>query len=80
MASVEAQIDWRGHTSSVEGVASTVDYKGSVHDVLTDIARGVRSGLSYSGARTIREFQARSRMIQITASGIAESRTHILNT
>ena len=80
MASVEAQIDWRGHTSSVEGVASTVDYKGPVQSVLTDITRGVKSGLSYSGARTIREFQARSQMIRITSSGMAESRTHILNT
>ena len=80
MASVEAQIDWRGHTSSVEGVASTVDYKGSVEAVISDIVRGVRSGLSYSGARTIRELQARSRMVRITSSGIIESQTHILNT
>ena len=80
MASVEAQIDWRGHTASVEGVASTVDYKGSVGEVLEGIARGVRSGLSYSGARSIREFQASAKMIQITSSGMAESKTHILNT
>ena len=80
MASVEAQIDWRGHTASVEGVASTVDYKGHVKDVLDGIARGTRSGLSYSGTRNIREFQARSKMIHITTSGMAESKTHILNT
>ena len=79
MASIEAQIDWRGHTSSVEGVASTVDYKGPVSLVLEDIVRGVRSGLSYSGTKTIKELQARSRMIEITSSGMNESRTHILN-
>jgi IMP dehydrogenase len=79
MASVEAQIDWRGHTSSVEGVASTVDYKGPVSSVLEDIIRGVRSGLSYSGTKTISEFQHRARMIEITSSGMNESRTHILN-
>ncbi len=80
MASVEAQIDWRGHTASVEGVASTVDYKGHVKEVLDGIARGTRSGLSYSGTRNIREFQARAKMVQITTSGMAESKTHILNT
>ncbi len=80
MASVEAQIDWRGHTASVEGVASTVDYKGHVKEVLGGIARGTRSGLSYSGTRSIREFQARAKMVQITTSGMAESKTHILNT
>ena len=74
MASVEAQIDWRGHTSS-----STVDYKGTVEDVLSGITQGVRSGLSYSGTRTIREFQARAKMIQITSSGMAESKAHIFN-
>jgi len=79
MASVEAQIDWRGHTSSIEGVASTVDYKGTVEDVLSGITQGVRSGLSYSGTRTIREFQAKAKMIQITSSGMAESKTHIFN-
>ena len=76
---IVAQIDWRGHTSSIEGVASTVDYKGTVEDVLSGITQGVRSGLSYSGTRTIREFQAKAKMIQITSSGMTESKTHIFN-
>ena len=77
MASIEAQIDWRGHASSVEGIASTVPYKGTVEVVIDNIVRGIRSGLSYSGARTVTEFQAKSKMVQITSSGMAESKTHI---
>ena len=33
MASVEAQIDWRGHSSSVEGVTTTLPIKGPVDDI-----------------------------------------------
>ncbi len=59
MASKDAQIEWRGRTASLEGVATTVPCKGPVADVLEDLARGIRSGLSYSGARTIRDFRQR---------------------
>jgi IMP dehydrogenase len=80
MASIEAQIDWRGHAASVEGISSTVPYKGAVNLVIDNVVRGIRSGLSYSGARTITEFQSHVKMVQITSSGMAESKTHILNT
>lgn len=77
MASVEAQIKWRGHTSSVEGVSSTVTSKGPVKNVLKDLEQGLRSGMSYSGARDIKTFQAKARFISQTTSGQIESSTHI---
>ena len=78
MASKDAQVEWRGRTASLEGVATTVACKGPVADVLEDLARGIRSGLSYSGARTIRELQAKARFVRQTSSGQTESGTHIL--
>ena len=48
-------------------------------DILDDLTRGIRSGLSYSGARTIPELQAKAQFVQQTASGQTESATHILN-
>jgi IMP dehydrogenase len=77
MASVESQIKWRGHASSVEGVSSFVKDKGSVLDVLQDLEKGLRSGMSYSGTRDIRTFQSKSTFIQQTPSGQVESSTHI---
>jgi len=77
MASVEAQIKWRGHASSVEGVSSFVQDKGSVKNVLLDLEKGLRSGLSYSGASNIRKFQATAKFIRQTTSGQIESSTHI---
>jgi IMP dehydrogenase len=78
MASKDAQIKWRGKTSSLEGIATTVPCKGPVAGVLTELERGIRSGLSYSGARTIKELQAKAQFVRQTASGQLESSTHIL--
>jgi len=78
MASADAQIDWRGKTSSLEGIATTVPCKGPVGDVLDDLVRGIRSGLSYSGARSISELQAKAEFVRQTSSGQTESATHIL--
>jgi len=77
MASKEAQIEWRGRYSSFEGVSSTVPYRGKVRNVLGDLERGMRSGLSYSGARTITELQAKAHFVRQTSAGLGESRTHI---
>ena len=77
MASPEAQLNWRGRYSSNEGVSRTVNFRGSVVDVLYEINNRVRSGLSYSGARNIRELQAKAQFIIQTAAGAKESSTHI---
>jgi IMP dehydrogenase len=78
MASKDAQVEWHGRTASLEGIATTVPCKGPVEDVLEDLGRGIRSGLSYSGARTISELQAKAIFIHQTASGQTESSPHIL--
>ena len=78
MASKDAQVEWRGRTASLEGIATTVPCKGPVADILMGLDRGIRSGLSYSGARSITELQAKARFIRQTSSGQTESGTHIL--
>jgi IMP dehydrogenase len=77
MASPEAQIAWRGKYSSNEGVSRAVPLKGPVTAVLYEIDKAIRSGLSYSGARNIRELQAKSEFIIQTSAGAKESSTHI---
>ena len=78
MASKDAQIEWRGKTASLEGIATTVPCKGPVGDILADLERGLRSGLSYSGSRSIQELQSKAKFIRQTTSGQIESSTHIL--
>ena len=79
MASKEAQFDWRGRSASLEGISTTIDAKGPVSNVLDELMQGIRSGMSYSGSRTIVELQRRSHFIKQTNAGANESNTHILN-
>ena len=78
MASRSAQMDWRGQSSSPEGISTTIPYNGPVADILRDIAGNVRSGFSYTGARDLREFQSKATFLCQTAAGQFESSTHIL--
>jgi IMP dehydrogenase len=78
MASKEAQHDWRGRHSSNEGISATVPYRGSVTDIIGDLDNGIRSGFSYTGARTMSELHAKSEFVFQTVAGQLESSTHIL--
>lgn len=77
MASKEAQEAWRGRVSSIEGVSHVVPHRGPVKEILDELDIGIRSGLSYSGATSIPEFQAKARFIRQTSAGAIESSTHI---
>jgi IMP dehydrogenase len=78
MASSEAQVNWRGKTSTPEGISTTIPYKGDVNGILADLQGGIQSGMSYSGATSIQELQAKAKFTQQTVAGQAESFTHIL--
>ena len=58
----------------VEGVAILLDYKGAVEDVIKSILKGVQSGLSYCGARNVKEMQANAEFIRITSNAWEESK------
>lgn len=78
MASSEAQINWRGKTSSLEGISTTISYKGSIQTILEKMKTNIRSGFSYSGARNQKELREKSSFIQQSSSSKIESGTHIL--
>ena len=77
MASKEPQVEWRGKYSSFEGVATRVPHRGPVRMILEDLEKGIRSGFSYTGARNLKELQAKAQFVEQTTSGLSESRTHI---
>jgi IMP dehydrogenase len=78
MASKDAQMDWRGKVSSLEGISTTIPYKGETSDVISQLENGIRSGFSYSGARTIAELWSKAKFVRQTSAGTRESDTHIL--
>jgi IMP dehydrogenase len=59
-----------------EGVEAMVPYKGSVVEIIRQMAGGLRSGLSYCGAKTIPEMQNNAEFIKITSAGYTESQSH----
>ena len=59
-----------------EGVEAIVPFKGEVADILYQFVGGLRSGLSYAGARSIEELWQVAEFIHITASGMQESQPH----
>ncbi len=79
MASRSAQDSWRGGVPegmAPEGESSSVSIKGHAKDVLLEIAGGIRSGMSYVNAMTIKEIREKGQFIEMTSSGMAESRAH----
>lgn len=54
-----------------EGVEAIVPYRGTVHEVMTQLAGGVRAGLSYCGSRNIRELWETAEIIKV-GSGLKE--------
>ncbi|MEO0271148.1 MAG: IMP dehydrogenase [candidate division WOR-3 bacterium] len=59
-----------------EGVEGMVPYRGSVRDVLFQLAGGVRAGMGYIGAKNIKELRRKSKFVIISPFGLKESHPH----
>jgi IMP dehydrogenase len=59
-----------------EGIEGKVAYSGPVAAVIHQLVGGLRSGMGYAGAGTIKELQSKGQLIQITAAGLQESHPH----
>jgi len=58
-----------------EGIVGRVPYKGSLAEVIHQMAGGLRSGMGYTGSATIEELQ-KAKFIKITSAGFTESHPH----
>ena len=59
-----------------EGVEAAVPYRGRAREVLTQLIGGLQSGMSYSGAHSIEEFQQKAVFVRMTGAGLKESGPH----
>jgi IMP dehydrogenase len=59
-----------------EGVEGRVPYKGPVSDTIFQLMGGLRSGMGYCGAPTIRDLQEKGQFVTITGAGLKESHPH----
>lgn len=59
-----------------EGIEGRVAYKGTVADMVTQLVGGLRSGMGYTGCRTIEELHNNAKFVRITSAGLRESHVH----
>ncbi len=59
-----------------EGIEGIVSYKGEVSDIVYQLEGGLRSGMGYTGSKTIQELKDTAQFIQITNAGLRESHPH----
>ncbi len=59
-----------------EGIEGRVAYKGTVAEMVTQLVGGLRSGMGYTGCRTISELQTDAKFVRITSAGLRESHVH----
>ncbi len=59
-----------------EGIEGRVAYKGTVAEMVTQLVGGLRSGMGYTGCKSIAELQTDARFVRITSAGLRESHVH----
>jgi IMP dehydrogenase len=59
-----------------EGIEGRVPFKGSLGETIYQMIGGLRAAMGYSGARTIRDLQAKGRFVRMTEAGLRESHPH----
>jgi IMP dehydrogenase len=78
MASGEAQMDWKGQVSVVEGVSAKIKYRGNVKDIFNQIKGGLGSGCSYSGVSKLSELAKNSEYTIVSHASLSESKPHAI--
>ena len=59
-----------------EGIEGRVPYKGGLSQSIYQLIGGVKSGMGYTGCRTIDELRTRAKFVKITSQGLRESHVH----
>jgi len=65
-----------GTYRSPEGASGRVAYRGEASMVVTDLVGGLRSSMSYLGAKNLSEFKKNAEFIKMSSSGLTESGPH----
>lgn len=59
-----------------EGIEGRVAYKGTLAEMVTQLVGGLRSGMGYTGCKSIEELQTKAKFVRITSAGLRESHVH----
>lgn len=59
-----------------EGIEARVPFKGKVKDVVFQLIGGLRSGMGYTGSKTIDDLRNKAQFVKITNASLKESHPH----
>jgi IMP dehydrogenase len=59
-----------------EGIEGRVPYRGSLSQSVYQLIGGLKSGMGYTGCRTIDDLRTKARFVRATAMGLRESHVH----
>ena len=59
-----------------EGIVGRVPYKGELNESLHQFVGGLKAGMGYCGAKSIRELKKKGKFVKVTTAGILESHPH----
>jgi IMP dehydrogenase len=59
-----------------EGIEGRVPHRGSLAQILYQLIGGLRSGMGYTGCKTIAELRSKAKFVRITSQGLRESHVH----
>jgi IMP dehydrogenase len=59
-----------------EGIEGRVPYRGTLSQAIYQLIGGLKSGMGYTGCRTIDELRTKARFVRATAMGLRESHVH----
>jgi IMP dehydrogenase len=79
-ASEDFQTDYYGalkEKTVAEGVDFWAEVKGSAQQLIDKFLGGLRSGMTYGGARSIKELQRKAEFVEVTSTFMAESMPRI---
>jgi IMP dehydrogenase len=59
-----------------EGIEGMVPYKGSVHQMVSQLVGGLRQGLGLGGCTGVQDLREQVRLVRVTSAGQRESHAH----
>jgi IMP dehydrogenase len=59
-----------------EGIEGRVPHRGSLAQILYQLIGGLRSGMGYTGCKSVSELRTKARFVRITSQGLRESHVH----
>jgi IMP dehydrogenase len=73
----QASFGSNGERYAKEGIDGVVPVKGPIAPILLQLQAGLRSSMSYVGAKTLDEFQIKAKFVEVSAHTLMENSTRV---